>query len=113
MLPKLTHKQFLILDLMGSEITGKELRKKLTSHKLKMSLPAFYQLMSRMEDAKWVKGWYVQKEIDGQVVRERRYKPLGQGEQARLSTLEFYRQRDVQQIVDQEAVDRGMQPGGI
>ncbi|MFH2002322.1 MAG: hypothetical protein ABIK28_21805 [Planctomycetota bacterium] len=108
MLPKLTHKQFLILDLMGSEMAGKGLREKLRKEGEKMSLPAFYQLMSRMEDAKWVKGWYVQKEIDGQIVRERRYKPLGLGERIRMSTLEFYRQRDVQR-----AGDHGLQPGRV
>lgn len=106
MIPKMTHTQFLIIDVMGPERAGKEIRAKLADEGVKMSLPAFYQLMARMEKKKWVKGWYVQKEIDGYKVKERRYKPLGLGAKVYRQTFEFYRQREIQGVFK-----RGLQPG--
>lgn len=81
-LPDLTHLQFTVLDaLQGEELSGQDLRKRIAKV-APMRLPAFYRLMSRLESAGFVKGWYVQSEIDGQPIRERTYKLTGAGERA-------------------------------
>ena len=65
-LPPLTHLQFAVLDALGaSETSGRELRARLREKGIKKSGPAFYQLMSRLEEAKYVKGWYTEEIIDG------------------------------------------------
>ena len=89
-LPSLTHLQFAVLDsLRDEEMSGQELRKRIAKHS-KMRLPAFYRLMSRLEKAKFVKGWYVQSEVGGQVIRERTYKLTGTGERACESAALLY-----------------------
>jgi len=95
-LPTLTHLQFLILDIVGgAEMSGRDLREKLRARGVRKTGPAFYQLMARLEDAGFVKGWYDQKIIDGQIIKERRYRILGAGAKARENTLDFYRQREL------------------
>lgn len=90
-LPSLTHLQFLILGiLLTGEKAGKEIRALLKKQRVSRTGPAFYQLMARMEDAKLVKGWYDQKIIDGQIIKERRYQALGHGVKAYNATREFY-----------------------
>ncbi len=90
-LPPLTHLQFLVLDaLHASTRSGAEIRDRLAEHGVKKSTAAFYQLMSRLEDARFVKGWLVNATVDGYPVRERHYKILAKGSTARIKTLEFY-----------------------
>ena len=90
-LPPLTHLQFAILDVLGAkERSGREVREKLKKLGIRKSGPAFYQLMSRLEDAKFIKGWYDQKVIDSQIIKERRYTLLGAGARAWERTLDFY-----------------------
>ena len=90
-LPPLTHLQFAVLDALGaSQITGRELRARLKANGIKKSGPAFYQMMSRLEDAKYVKGWYTQEIIDGQIIKQRHYKILGDGVRAFNETRKFY-----------------------
>ncbi len=94
-LPDLSHLQFAVLDVMGSSVTsGKELRKALyAEHKINKSGPAFYQMMARLEEAKFVEGWYEQGIIDGQIIKERNYKITGNGIRAVNQTKAFYRGR--------------------
>src|SRR5258706_15347632 len=94
-LPELSHLQFAVLDVAGtSTISGKELRKALLAeHGLKKSGPAFYQLMARLEEAKFVEGWYEQEVIDGQIIKERNYKITASGTRALNQTKAFYRGR--------------------
>jgi DNA-binding PadR family transcriptional regulator len=93
-LPTLTHLQFLILDsLLGGERSGQEVRDALAAVKFHKSGPAFYQLMARLEDAKFVAGRYKQKTIDGQPIKERRYKLLAGGRRAHDETRDFYLER--------------------
>lgn len=95
-LPDLTHLQFAILDVLGPrEKSGKEVRAKLGKRRIRKGGPAFYQLMSRLEDAGFVKGRYQQIEVDGYLVKERRYRITGGGEAARRGSLEFYSRRGV------------------
>src|SRR5688572_593407 len=90
-LPELTHLQFLVLDIIGSNtMKGREIREQLKHHGMKKGGPAFYQLMARLEEAKMVKGWYTQEIIDGQIIKERSYHILGSGARAYRSTARFY-----------------------
>ena len=90
-LPTLTHLQFAILDVLGAcKRSGREVRAGLKGRGIRKDGPAFYQLMARLEDAGFVKGWYDQKVIDGQIIKERRYQVLGAGLRAWTRTRDFY-----------------------
>lgn len=90
-LPEITHLQFLILGvLMSDEMLGQDLRDALASQGVKKDGPAFYQLMARLEDAGFVKGWYDQQVIHGQIFKQRKYKLTGQGAKTWNSTRDFY-----------------------
>jgi DNA-binding PadR family transcriptional regulator len=90
-LPDITHLQFSVLaSLMGGEQTGKAVRRQLAELGMKRSGPAFYQLMSRLEDAGLVAGRYDQKVVDGQIIKERVYAISAEGAAAWQSTRDFY-----------------------
>ena len=93
-LPALTGLQFLVIDIIGAKkLHGAEIRDQLKSeHKVNKTGPAFYQLMARLEEAKFVDGWYEQEVIDGQIIKQRCYRVTGLGERARRETLQFYSQ---------------------
>lgn len=94
-LPPLSHLQFAVLDALGAaKKSGRELRAALAARGVKKSGPAFYQLMARLEDAGFVKGWYEQKIVDGQIIKERRYQIKGQGSRACEKTRDFYMNPD-------------------
>ena len=89
--PKLTHLQFSILGyIAGGAASGKEIRAALKRDGMRRSGPAFYQVMSRLEDAGWVKGDYRQQVIDGQIIRERFYDLTPAGTRAQRLSAEFY-----------------------
>ena len=74
-LPRLSHLQFLVLGILTSgEQRGRDLRSRLADFGVRRSGPSFYQLMSRLEDASFVRGWYEQEIVEGQIIRERCYK---------------------------------------
>ena len=90
-LPDLTALQFLILQhLLHEPMSGRALREELAGDGEKKTGPAFYQLMARMEDAGYVKGWYEQKIVEGQIIRERRYEITPTGVSAWETTRAFY-----------------------
>jgi DNA-binding PadR family transcriptional regulator len=90
-LPELTHLQFLVLSiLLDGERSGREVRERLTEAGETKSGPAFYQFMARLEDAGFVEGWYDQKVIDGQSIKERRYRIIGNGTKAWEDVRDFY-----------------------
>ena len=90
-LPAITHLQFLVLEALAeSEQAGRDLRALLTAHAVRSSAPAFYQMMSRLEEAGFVEGWYDQKLVDGQNIKERRYRLTRAGARACESTRAFY-----------------------
>ena len=90
-LPELSHLQIAILDSLGpKELSGRELREALKKNKISKSGPAFYQLMARLEDAKFVKGFYEEKIVEGQRIKERRYQMTGEGAKALTSAANFY-----------------------
>ncbi len=56
-LPELSHLQFAVLEVLGAaQMSGKDLRTGLSELGLKKSGPAFYQMMARLEEAKFVEG---------------------------------------------------------
>ena len=93
-LPELTSLQFLVIDIIGAhKMRGVEIREQLKGeHKINKTGPAFYQLMARLEESKFVEGWYEQEVIDGQIIKQRCYRVTGLGERARRDTLQFYSQ---------------------
>ena len=79
-IPRLSHLQFLVVGLLrGRSLPGREIRDHLKVHGVRKSGPAFYQLMSRLEDAGLVQGSYHQEIIDGQIIRERHYRITADG----------------------------------
>ena len=90
-LPEITHLQFLVLSLLGGEeLPGRAIREGLTAQGERKSGPAFYQFMARLEDAGLVDGWYDQKVVAGQIIKERRYRVTGDGARACDEARNFY-----------------------
>ena len=93
-LPPITHLQFLVLEALSvDEQAGRELRSLLTSFGVRNSGPAFYQMMGRLEEAGLVEGWYEQKILAGQTLKERRYRLTKTGLRAVSDTRAFYLER--------------------
>lgn len=91
MLPELTHLQFLVLSLLlNREQSGRYIRGELAKQGEKKTLAAFYQMMSRLEEANMVEGWYETKVIDGQTVKQRYYRIRGHGITCWERTRDFY-----------------------
>jgi len=90
-LPSVTHLQFLVLGLLLREPgPGRRIRRDLAAHGIRRTAPAFYQMMSRLEEAGLVRGWYDQKIVDGQIIKERHYKLTSAGAAAWSDTRDFY-----------------------
>ena len=70
--PSLTHLQFLVLGtLVAAEQPGREIRRILQHYRVRSTSAAFYQMMARLERTKLVEGWYEQKILAGQTLKER------------------------------------------
>ena len=90
-LPELSHLQFAVLGMLrAGEQRGRELRKQLTQLRVRQTGPAFYQMMARLEEAGFVEGWYTQKVVDGQILKERHYRIVAAGERAWNASRNFY-----------------------
>jgi DNA-binding PadR family transcriptional regulator len=90
-IPGITHLQFLVLGMLRqSPRLGRHVRRELTRHGVRRSGPAFYQMMSRLEDAGFVAGEYDQKVVAGQIIKERRYTLTPAGATAWNATRDFY-----------------------
>jgi DNA-binding PadR family transcriptional regulator len=90
-LPGLSHLQFAVLGaLLAEEQRGRELRRHLAQLRVRHSGPAFYQMMSRLEDAGLIEGWYTQKVVGGQIIKERRYAITAAGRRAWQEARAFY-----------------------
>src|SRR5512146_1016712 len=90
-LPSITHLQFLVLGLLLDQAqAGRDIRAALRRHGVRRTAPAFYQMMARLEDAGLVEGWYDQKVIDAQIIKERHYRLRPAGARAWSVTRDFY-----------------------
>lgn len=90
-LPAITHLQFLVLGLLRDQPqAGRDIRAELQRHGVRRTAPAFYQMMARLEDAGMVEGWYDQKVVEGQLIKERHYRLRPAGARAWAVTRDFY-----------------------
>ena len=90
-LPVITHLQFLVLGcLVHEEQPGRVIRERIAECGVRRSGPAFYQMMSRLERARLVEGWYEQVKVGDQAVTERRYRITAAGTRAWKETRAFY-----------------------
>jgi DNA-binding PadR family transcriptional regulator len=90
-LPAITHLQFFVLGLLRDEPqAGRDIRAELRRHGIRRTAPAFYQMMARLEDGGLVEGWYDQKVVEGQIIKERHYRLRPAGARAWAVTRDFY-----------------------
>lgn len=90
-LPRLSHLQFLVIGILrAAPQVGRQVREQLRSLGVRKSGPAFYQLMSRLEEAGLVSGDYRQEIIEGQIIRERHYTVTASGIRAWNASRNFY-----------------------
>jgi len=92
-MPNQSHLQVFVLSCIkkGPQL-GEEIRASMEKVGTKLSLASFYQLMRRIEQAKYVKGKYIAQTIDGHGKRKRGYSITAAGKKALEQTLSFYRQ---------------------
>lgn len=103
--PEITHLQFRVLSFLApSERTGRSIREELERGGDRRSAPAFYQLMSRLEDQGLVTGWYEAKEVNGQRVRVRHYRIDPRGERVLAETRAFYGAKPERQALTEKVV---------
>lgn len=94
-LPTLTHLQFTVLKALGSAtMSGSKLRAKLKQIGYAKTLAAFYQIMARLEDSRFVEGWYQPKKVGPYTVNQRWYKVTAAGASARALSTAFYTDPD-------------------
>ena len=90
-IPRLSHLQFLVVGILrGQSVPGREIRERLKAFGIRKGGPAFYQLMSRLEDAGLVDGSYHQEIVDGQIIRERHYTLTADGSRSWEGSRDFY-----------------------
>ena len=92
MLPDISHLQFFVLAALmnGGELYGRELRDRLRQEGVKRSRAAFYQLMSRLEEADLVTGRYREQSIEGIKIRQRSYRISVDGCGVVNNVIDFY-----------------------
>jgi DNA-binding PadR family transcriptional regulator len=91
-IPKYTHQQFAVLDtlLKEGELWGRDLRAALKSEGYGSTNTSFYELMDRLETAGLVEGRYEERDVLGQLFKERKYKLTGLGQHARDEVVRYY-----------------------
>jgi hypothetical protein len=90
-LPALTHLQYLVLGVLrADEQPGRTVRQALAAYGVRRTAPAFYQLMSRLERARLVQGWYEQVIVRDQAVTERHYRIMPEGARLWADAHRFY-----------------------
>jgi len=95
-LPKLTHLQFLALDLLRSEKDGlasPQLQTRFAELGIEHSGPKFYQLMRRLEEAGMIRSRNEPFDVAGGTVQRTVYAMTPQGTVAWNVTMTFYRAR--------------------
>jgi len=94
-IPKVTHLQCEVLRLLidGCELSGCRLREGLRKAGFVKSSPAFYQLMARLEDAKYVAGTYETDIVEGYHVRRKNYRITIGGRRVANEVRKFYEKR--------------------
>lgn len=89
-IPEITPLQFMVLCILKpGPLFGKYLREELEKNEHKTSLPAFYQMMSRMEDAGLVQSTPYDEFENGFAVRKNNYSATQLGHSEREHFLKF------------------------
>jgi hypothetical protein len=92
-LPRLTHRQFLVISILLADVErGRDVRSRLRQAGVRQTGPAFYQMMATLEDGGLVAGRYEQEVVDGQIIRQRHYKVQAAGKRAWMECRDFYAQ---------------------
>ncbi|MEQ9504462.1 MAG: helix-turn-helix transcriptional regulator [Deltaproteobacteria bacterium] len=87
-MPALTALQYLVLRaLISGELGAKDLKEVLRDNDVKKSSPAFYQLMTRLEEKGYIDAWW-DEEADHH--RTRKYRITGEGQRSVHQTEAFY-----------------------
>ncbi len=90
-LPRLSNLQFVVLGaLRAGPLSGRVIRARLAEFGARKTGPGFYQLMSRLEEAGHIRGWYSQEIVSGQIIRERNYELLASGVSTWNRNREFH-----------------------
>lgn len=76
--------------ILANELPGRKVRERMAKDGIKQSLPAFYILMDRMEDAGYLKGKMECKVVHGQTIRYKVYTITYAGKRALKTTLDFF-----------------------
>lgn len=71
----MTHLQFIALVFISKQpgISSSQLQIRFSEFKEPRSGPAFYRLMFRLEESGWTYGTYEKHDVNGQIVRIKRY----------------------------------------
>lgn len=79
----ITMMQLAVLScLLDGELPGRDLRAELSRRSVATGRPAFYRLLSRMEETGLVMGNYRIRNVGSQTIKERLYRLTGEGQQA-------------------------------
>ena len=106
-LPSLSVLQILILDTIGvGEIASGELRERLKAGGFRKSAPAFYQAMTRLEDAGLVESRFTTERIEGATVREKQFKVTALGMAALSEAQRFFDGLQVRAVKPRKAAAR-------
>src|SRR5689334_8534966 len=94
-IPKCTHNQFAVLDLLLERETlwGRDLRAALKAQGYGRTNASFYELMDRLEKAGLVEGWYEERDVLSQLTKERKYQLTGSGRRSREEVALYYAAR--------------------
>jgi DNA-binding PadR family transcriptional regulator len=94
-IPKYTHQQFAVLNTLldEGELWGRDLRAALKKDGYGSTSASFYELMDRLEKAGLVEGRYEERDVLGQLFKERKYKLTGLGQQAWDDVASYYTAR--------------------
>jgi DNA-binding PadR family transcriptional regulator len=92
-IPEMSHLQVAVLGLVAAgDRKGLEIRDRLGELQVRQTGPAFYQMMARLEEGKLIEGWYAQRVVAGQMIKERHYRITPAGRRAWREAQAFYRQ---------------------
>src|SRR3954451_13909000 len=90
-IPTYSHQQFAVLSaLREGELWGRDLRAALKADGYRSTNASFYELMDRLETGGLVEGWYENREVLGQLFKERKFRITGLGQQAREEVASYY-----------------------
>jgi DNA-binding PadR family transcriptional regulator len=91
-LPKCSHQQLAVLFVLvqDGDVWGRDLRAALRKEGYKSTHASFYELLDRMEKIGLVESRFEDRDVLGQLFREKRYKITGLGQEALDEFNAFY-----------------------